>query len=727
MRRRDIRSMFGVALAMALLLCAITQGWDPPMGFRTGFAPAMDIVARADFALPDPVATEAARDLALRQVRYVYDHNPTALVQLRAHLRNQIVAVTAAKSVTETDMKAWREFQVADAAPNSEKDELAFQRFRQSFLGDRNPAQLEERLARVFAPFEARGLLDALPEDARPGNQSEILVFPQDNSAEPDVVQVGDVLIGDAATILDRLREEFPDRETAQRLFEWIRPRLTPTLVLDSRQTKLAREAALAAVEPVAKPFPAGQVLVDAGKPITKEKLEFLRLEHRAAMAERPWTLRFTRAAAATFLFFTLLVVSGIHLAVRAPQVLASPQRTSGLAALALGTVALSVVAHHDSWRAEILPLLLFCMALAIAYRQSAAVLLGSVLAVIIVLGTGRGLQEYLILVGVCATAVLQVGQIRSRTKLIYVGFSLGAVAFVLEVVMSLMNNQPLGWPVLHDAAYYGLWSVLAGFLLAGLLPFIERGFGILTDLSLLELGDVAHPLIQELVRRAPSTYNHSITVASIAEAAAESIGARGPLVRVGAYFHDIGKMLQPEYYIENQGSNGNRHESLNPTMSTLVIVSHVKDGSDLARKHGLPQSIIDMIEQHHGTTLIEYFYSRAQQLRDPDGGEEIDENTYRYPGPRPQTKEAGVLMLADAAEGASRALSDPTPTRLESLVRSLVERRLDDGQFDESGLTLRELRTIERSLVKSLTAIYHGRIKYPEPPSSKAVAAKAR
>jgi putative nucleotidyltransferase with HDIG domain len=247
-------------------------------------------------------------------------------------------------------------------------------------------------------------------------------------------------------------------------------------------------------------------------------------------------------------------------------------------------------------------------------------------------------------------------------------------------------------------------------------LPFIERMFDVQTDISLLELGDVQHPLLQELVRRAPGTYNHSINVASIAETAAEAIGVNGLLVRVGAYFHDIGKMLKPAYFVENQGPEGNRHESLQPAMSTLVIIAHVKDGVDLARQHGLPQSIIDFIEQHHGTTLVEYFYRReAKRLEsDPDAGE-LDESTFRYPGPKPQTKEAGVLMLADVVESASRALSDPTPARIESLVHDLALKRLLDGQFDECGLTLSELRTIEDSLVKSLTAVYHGRVRYPE------------
>jgi putative nucleotidyltransferase with HDIG domain len=321
---------------------------------------------------------------------------------------------------------------------------------------------------------------------------------------------------------------------------------------------------------------------------------------------------------------------------------------------------------------------------------------------------------------GISTTTILNLGRIRSRSKLIYVGLFAGGVAAVLTAGLGIIDNQPLNrqlmGELLRDAALNGVWALLAGFLMTGLLPFAERLFGVLTDLSLLELGDVSHPLLQELVRRAPSTYNHSVTVGSIGEAAAESIGARGLLVRVGAYFHDIGKMLKPGYYAENQDPEENRHEALVPAMSSLIIIAHIKDGADLARQHHLPQPITDLIEQHHGTTRVGFFYERAsEQKRSDPNGSEVDESTYRYPGPRPQTKEAAVLMLADNVESASRTLVDPTPARIESLVREVAERRLHGGQFDESGLTLRELRTIERSMVKSLTAIYHGRLKYPD------------
>ena len=260
-------------------------------------------------------------------------------------------------------------------------------------------------------------------------------------------------------------------------------------------------------------------------------------------------------------------------------------------------------------------------------------------------------------------------------------------------------------------------WSLLAGFFVSGVLPAVEQVFGVVTEIKLLEMSDPSHPLLQELVRRAPGTYNHSISVASLAEAAAESIGANGLLVRVGAYFHDIGKMLKPHYFIENvQPGCESKHENLAPAMSTLIIIGHVKDGVDLARQHNLPVQLIDFIEQHHGTTLVEYFYREAarQAEQQPDQGE-AEESAFRYPGPKPQTREAGVLMIADAVESASRTLTDPTPKRLETLVHNITMKKLLDRQFDECSLRLTEIRMIEQSLVKSLIGVYHGRIRYPD------------
>jgi putative nucleotidyltransferase with HDIG domain len=254
------------------------------------------------------------------------------------------------------------------------------------------------------------------------------------------------------------------------------------------------------------------------------------------------------------------------------------------------------------------------------------------------------------------------------------------------------------------------------GVLTLALLPAIERSFEVTTGMTLIELRDPKQPLLRQLQQRAPGTYNHSLNVASIAEAAADAIKADPLLTYVGALYHDIGKMNKPEYFVENQAGGPNKHDKLSPAMSLLVIVGHVKDGMALAEEHHLPQSLRHFIEAHHGATLVEYFYNRARQQAERKGeaDEPPEEIEYRYPGPKPRTKEVAILMLADAVESATRSMAEPTPSRIDALVRALANKRLMDGQFDECELTLRELQTIVESISKTVASIYHGRVLYP-------------
>ncbi len=729
LRQRDVLGRLGLALLAAMVTGLIIQVWNPPFAYYAGFTPSQDLYPRVAFSRVDVQQTEQAQDRARSRVRYCYIHDPQPLVNLRAELRNTVIELSAAQSLKEVDPSLWEQFVPGEdpqrTLPAAGDEAEAFQRFQAAFTGQENQERFEQGLGRAFAPFEQRGLIESLSEPFGKGNQEEILVH---STGDPDALatrKVSDVLIGDGTALLESLRAELDSAEAADRVFSWLRPRLPQhtTLTLDEKAgTGKEMAAAVAAVEPIEIHYEPGrgtvQPLAEGGKALNAEQLELLRLERRAWLAQRSLRQQIARAAAAVLLIFSLFVLCGVHMRVRRRGPLESIRRLAALLGWAVATVAVGSLISADTWRAEIVPLLLFAMTMAIIYSQELALVTGGVLALILVLAVGRGLHEFVLLTGVISAAVLNMGRIRSRAKLIYVGLFAGAVAALLEIGMGLIDDQPLSLVLLQDAGRLGLWVVGAGFLMTGLLPFVERAFGVLTDLSLLELGDVSHPLLQELIRRAPSTYNHSVTVGSIGEAAADSIGARGLLVRVGAYFHDIGKMLKPGYFVENQQNDANAHETLVPTMSTLVIIAHIKDGADLGRQYHLPQPIIDLIEQHHGTTLVGYFFERAseqQQQTDPDGTR-VDESSYRYPGPKPQTKEAAVLMLADNVESASRTLVDPTPARIERLVRDIAERRLHGGQFDESGLTLRELRAIERSMVKSLTAIYHGRLKYPEP-----------
>ena len=725
--RRDVLGRIVLALLAAVAICVVIHGWEPPFSYRTGYTPPRDIVATVAFKRVNDGATQAAKERARSQSRYVYVKDAEPLAQLRAKLRNTLVELTAAPTLDKVDQKIWREFQLpatnGKTRLTAKEQQEQFRAFRAVFTPKGSPDRVDKALAEAFAPFEERGLLDKLSDKNRPGNQEEIVTYPVGHPELQQVVRVSDVLLGDGSAIHDSLLKQRDLSAVADRLFAWLLPLLKATkatLTIDDQLTQEAQDAAVQAVDDVFDEYSVGQPLAKAGQPLGYPQISLLRLEHTEAMAQRAhehvWQL-IARGLAVTSLIFVGLLLCGIHMRYRQRGPLASLTRLIVLLLMAIAAVGLARWAGlADAWRGEIVPVLLFGMIMAIVYRQELALLMSGVVAMTVVLAVGYGLSEFVLLMGVTTAAVLNLGRIRSRSKLIYVGLFAGAVAALLQLGSGLIDDQPMNLSLLKEAIRNGGWAVVAAFFTAGLLPFIERFFGVLTDLSLLELGDIAHPLLQELVRRAPSTYNHSITVGSIAEAAAESIDARGLLVRVGAYFHDIGKMLKPDYFVENQGPDENRHEALAPAMSTLVIIAHIKDGADLARQHRLPQPIIDLIAQHHGTTRVEFFYGLAteQQQADPNGGE-VDESSYRYPGPKPQTKEAAVLMLADAVESASRTLVDPAPARIESMVRELAEHRLHGGQFDESGLTLRELRTIEKSIVMSLISIYHGRIKYPE------------
>lgn len=255
--------------------------------------------------------------------------------------------------------------------------------------------------------------------------------------------------------------------------------------------------------------------------------------------------------------------------------------------------------------------------------------------------------------------------------------------------------------------------GVLSGIVAAGLLPVLEYLGGYATDIRLLELASLERPLLRELSLQAPGTWNHSMVVGHLGEVAAESIGANSLLTKVGAYYHDIGKARKPVYFIENQGGGTNRHNKLSPSMSALIIRNHVKEGMELAKQEGIPQRVIDFIPQHHGTALIEYFYEKA--LKEAADGEVIDEMHYRYSGPKPQTKEAGILMLSDVVEAASRTIADPSPAKIQGMVQKIINKIFTSGQLDESELTLKDLHFIARSFTRVLLGIHHRRIEYSE------------
>lgn len=520
------------------------------------------------------------------------------------------------------------------------------------------------------------------------------------------------------------------------------------------------------------KEYPQGSVLVSARQPISEKQLALLRAEHVAylqSLTFEDYLRRWLGLLLVTAAITALLVVGTLRYY---PAFVRETRKLALVCASVVVGAALGVWFGQAPWYAAVLPLVMLAMILSLAIPQGLAFLIVVSLALLVTLANGATLErQFVVLVSGLITCVLMLQRVRRRSQLVVVGFWAGLVFAFMTLAVGLLTEQT--WSLIAwDAGRRFFYSLLAGLCLTGLLPFVEKVFGVVTDISLLELADASHPLLQELLRRAPGTYTHSMTVATLAEAAAERIGAHPLLCRVGSCFHDIGKMLKPHYFVENQIGE-NRHLGLTPAMSALIIIGHVKDGVALGQQYHLPKPILDMIEQHHGTTLVEYFYRQAlrkvceqesneqskstckskknaqgdheratnqdndQHWPEPvstlppapaqDGkfdNTEVDMNlaryaevlqgNFRYPGPKPRSREAGIVMLADAVEGAARALNEPSPGNLQKLVHEIVLKRLLDGQFDESGLTFTELRQVEESLCKSLIALYHARVKYP-------------
>lgn len=332
---------------------------------------------------------------------------------------------------------------------------------------------------------------------------------------------------------------------------------------------------------------------------------------------------------------------------------------------------------------------------------------------IVALLNAGR-MDLFMIYFSGSLAGILSVKDARTRGELINSALFIG-LAQVLCVI--LLNPTRDFFLSVHFAAEYIRPLVINGIICAAFvfvsLKVFENLFNVMTNFSLLELSDFNHPLLKRMILDSPGTYHHSLFVSNMAESAADAIGANALLVRVGAYYHDIGKLEKPEYFTENQIFETNKHDRLEPTMSRLVILNHVKNGIDLARKYKLNSIIVDFILQHHGTSLMHYFYQKA--IAEAEEGRKIEEQTFRYPGPKPQTRETAIVMLADSVEGACRAMDEPTPPRIEDTVRKIVNNKFIDGQLDECNLTLKDLDRICATFSRTLSAMYHSRIKYPE------------
>ena len=729
---------------------------EPALKYRLREAPHRNLHAHTEFQFEDLRATDDEQKRVLRNFRNYYENDTLLLDQLRSALTNDIFLIVEKNYEEAKPTKVWDKFYLPNNDKPSAENQLpesppeeTFTRFIEAISADEKLTKLRSAVKKAFIDIDENGLLKGLEHGVDKGNLDEIEIFNKGNfEGGSRVVKVSQVRIAEIAdTLRERLIEEISNESetitdpkfVAQRLFEWLRPQLPETLSWDKTRSVQGAEAAAREVATQMKIFAHGDPLesdrnaidsdsrvIRANVPLNEDDIKILRAEHNTQVAESTVSEKLLRSIFFFGLYAGTFLLISQYLFFRDLELLNDFRQFSILLGLIFTTLTIAwVVTIHTEWRAEIIPITMFSITIAIAYHIELALLLGALVSLAFTISHGFGMSEFVILAAASSSSALMCRKIRSRTKLVSVGLIVAVIVLPTSLGVDYMLGQPFGWAVTKNALWFAGGAAVAGLLMTGVLPFLERIFDIQTDISLLELSDANHPLLKELVQRAPGTYNHSINVASMSEAAAEAIGANGLLCRVAAYFHDVGKLRKPEYFIENQAGGANKHDDLAPTMSTLVIIAHVKDGTEIARKHRLPRRITDLIEQHHGTTLVEYFYRRAEQQmleknENPDQDAALDEGDFRYPGPKPQTPEAAVMMLADTVESASRALRDPAPARIEGLVKTVAKKKMDDGQFDECQITIEQLNSIAESLIKSLNAMYHARVKYPEKQTDK-------
>jgi hypothetical protein len=660
------RVILGIIVTLACVPPLVVQ--TPPLGLVEGAPAGRTYRANRTVQFIDEVATQSARDEAAASVRTVTVFDPTVLAGARGDVTAFFDAVFAAREVSGQETTATiaaleRQFDdydpgwIATAAGIPDTD------LRQA---DRSTEQL------VTTVLTRRFTEEELPE------------------------------------VLAQMRESVENMPftaaTREMIAGLIERTMRPTLAADEAATQAARDAAAAGVDAVVIVKQAGENIVQQGEIVTSDHLEIVR---RLGLLEQGGSAASFAALVALFVF--MITSAGAYMFRYDRLVWDSLNRLVMLSSLLIGMVWITrgFLWFFPDLSVYVFPIPMAAMLATLLIRAREGMLVAIVTALAaVLLGFSGGAAVVAMLVWSLA-AVVAMAYMTERRSLLYVGAFLvisgGAIGFVASLASGVALDEAstsLMW-----AASGGLISAIFGY---GLLPVFEHLFGVTTDVRLLELANPTQPLLRRLMVEAPGTYSHSVMTANLAESAAEDIGANPLLARVGAYYHDVGKIKRPGFFVENQAGGHNPHDATAPTLSALIITAHVREGIELATEYRLPKEIVDIVRQHHGTSLVRYFYSKAAE-----NGAAAEED-FRYDGERPQSREAALVMLADSSEAAVRAMKKPNPPRIETVVRQVIDEKVADGQLDSADLTLADIETIIQIYARMLSSLYHPRIEYP-------------
>ncbi|MGI6576112.1 MAG: HD family phosphohydrolase [bacterium] len=644
--------------------------------------------AELEIGLPSPATFAADRTVhyideaktvelqanAARLVEPVYDPDVTVNNQVLAHLGQ--VFVTIERVLAQTDLAEDERIQELQQELSLDIPEEVYRVL--VGLDSIRYGYLEKKAGQLLREFLDAGIRDYELEEAR----------------EELVEAIGDL------SLTPEEREFFAAVTVKE---------LRPNLVYNEEETEERRERARQSVQPVERTIVKDYVIVREGDPITQEHLDQLRALGIQKNGENFWVKLLGLA-------LVVLVMLGItvgYLFLFKQKIWQDVAQLALLGMIIVGNllVARLLTLIPNPLYGYLIPIAAGAMLVAILLDNHLAILYTVILAVFTGILTGGQLDFALVATIGGLVGAYSVSHLNQRSDLTRAGLFVAGANLLVVFAIGIFSLR--SWQEVSLGVLLGIINgVAAAVLTIGSLPYLESSFRLTTAVKLLEISNPNHVLLKRLLLEAPGTYHHSILVGNLSEAAAEAVGADTLLVRAGAYYHDIGKLQRPYFFIENQVLKDNPHDKISPSLSALIITSHVKDGLELARQHRLPQVILDIIGQHHGSSLVSYFYHRALEC----GKEQnLSEEGFRYEGPKPQTKEAAIVMLADSVEAAVRSLARPNPCRIEGLVHKLVKERLHDGQLDECDLTFRDLDAIASAFIRVLAGIFHTRIEYPE------------
>ncbi|HJQ25105.1 MAG TPA: HDIG domain-containing protein [Blastocatellia bacterium] len=705
-----------VALSMLLL-----RNYQRPLipQLAAGSVAAADIIAPEDVKVEDAVETRRLRDQAAAGVLPVFDFNPKGARDAVASLQELFAAGREADGESVNDLHSQIEERSGIALEPEQITVLA----RHHFSAELEQLMIEHLESVAMAPiissrsqFRRLGAVAIIRRDVRTDQQAVI----------SDLSSINDKLTASASLRSEKL--VWPaDYEARERklMGEILGSLVVPNVEYNEAETQRRREDAREQIKPVIVAAKKGEPIVARNETVSAAQALLL----AEAARTRPIGQRALEFGGTVMIVMMLTLVlwqylvryQRQHLRVRRHFLL---QIACFVITLGLARLFFAVAAAMSSWATTapfnspvaykyLAPLAVGAVMVTILTDAHAAFVFSAILTVFVGMYSGNVYLAAFTLMS-SAGAIYHLKDCRDRTALVWAGLWTGCVNATTALALDLLGaNEARFWLVLFDLVCGFTGGVLATMVASLLLPLFEWLFEITTSIKLLELSNLNLPLLKQLAERAPGTYHHSIMVGLLAEAGAEAIGADALFARVACYYHDIGKSVRPTYFVENQTYMENRHDQLSPKMSSIVLVNHVKQGVELARKHKLPPRIIAIIPQHHGTGLMKYFYYKARkQIGDMDNA--ALEREFRYPGPKPQTKEAAIIMIADSVEAAARTVQEPTPSKLRNMIEMIIGRIRDDGQFDECDITQRELKIVADSFVKVLMGIHHHRIAYP-------------